>query len=292
MGPVYGALPLREDLWSEDATHTLIEAWGERYIAVNRGNLRQNQWQEIADAVNNYVSSCRSRKVIVTTKETPRTDVQCKNRIDTLKKKYKTEKARVLDSNGAYISQWPFFESLDDLLRTSFQANSTPSTDRSPLRAAWSFSPVPVGPRSATKKRTAPTKIPAGCADDGSLFLRNFSTFSAFASAAIEAEGSDGWRSRTGSRRKEKTLGTGNCKKDGYGELAEAIEKLGDMYERVEREKQRQMIELEKHRMLFAKELEVHRMQLFVDAQVQFQKIKRHKRDNGVAELLYPWQML
>ncbi|KAF5731391.1 hypothetical protein HS088_TW18G00068 [Tripterygium wilfordii] len=288
MGSVNGALPLREDLWSDDATHTLIEAWGERYIAVNRGNVRQNQWQEIADTVNNYVSSCRRRRGLVTTNETARTDVQCRNRIDTLKKKHKTEKARVLDSNGAYISPWPFFARLDDLLGTSFPASSTRSTDRRPSPPAWSFSPVPVGPRSGAKKRTAQMKTPAGLADNGSLFRRSSSTFSAFAAAAIEAEGSDG--SRSGSRRREKTRDTDYCKKDGYRELAEAIEKLGDMYERVESEKQRQMIELEKHRMLFAKELEVHRMQLFVDAQVQFQKIKRHKRDNGVE--LYRWQMM
>ena len=71
----------REDCWSEDATSTLIEAWEQRYIELNRGNLRQKQWQE---------------------------DVQCKNQIDTSKKKYTIEKARVLDSNGSYKSPWPF----------------------------------------------------------------------------------------------------------------------------------------------------------------------------------------
>ncbi|CAE5966842.1 unnamed protein product [Arabidopsis arenosa] len=36
----------REDWWSEDATATLIEAWGDRYVNLNRGNLRQNDWKE------------------------------------------------------------------------------------------------------------------------------------------------------------------------------------------------------------------------------------------------------
>ena len=65
----------REDCWNEDATSFLIEAWEQRYIELNRGNLRQKQWQK---------------------------DVQCKNQIDTSKKKYMIEKARVLDSNGSY----------------------------------------------------------------------------------------------------------------------------------------------------------------------------------------------
>ena len=43
--------PAREDYWSEDATSTLIEAWGQHYIELNRGNLCQKQWQEVADAV-------------------------------------------------------------------------------------------------------------------------------------------------------------------------------------------------------------------------------------------------
>ncbi|CAI0555816.1 unnamed protein product [Linum tenue] len=34
----------REDCWSEGATESLIEAWGERYVSVKGGNLRQKDW--------------------------------------------------------------------------------------------------------------------------------------------------------------------------------------------------------------------------------------------------------
>ncbi|CAI9787238.1 unnamed protein product [Fraxinus pennsylvanica] len=57
--------------------------------------------------------------------------------------------------------------------------------------------------------------------------------------------------------------------------LAKAIERFGEIYERVESMKQRQMVELEKQRMQFAKDLEVQRMQLFMDTQVQLEKIKQ-----------------
>ncbi|KAI8000746.1 Trihelix transcription factor ASIL2 [Camellia lanceoleosa] len=83
--PPSRSLPFREDCWSEEATSTLVDAWGRRYLDLNRGNLRQKDWQEVADAVNLRHGH---------TKKTRRTDVQCKNRIDTLKKKYKVEKAR------------------------------------------------------------------------------------------------------------------------------------------------------------------------------------------------------
>jgi hypothetical protein len=51
-------------------------------MELNRGNLRQKYWQDVADAVNALHGH---------TKKTHRTDVQCKNRIDTIKKKYKIE---------------------------------------------------------------------------------------------------------------------------------------------------------------------------------------------------------
>ena len=45
-------LPYREDCWSEGETAALVAAWGTRYEDLNRGNLRQKQWQEVAKAVN------------------------------------------------------------------------------------------------------------------------------------------------------------------------------------------------------------------------------------------------
>ena len=94
-------MPVREDCWSEEATSTLVDTWGRRFVELNKGNLRQKDWQDVADAVNALHGH---------TKKTFRSDVQCKNRIDTIKKKYKVEKARVLESNGSFASTWPFFE--------------------------------------------------------------------------------------------------------------------------------------------------------------------------------------
>jgi hypothetical protein len=247
--PSRTVFPGREDCWSEDATHTLIEAWGDRHLELNRGNLRQRHWQQVAAAVN----ACHGHDGA----KSRRSDVQCKNRIDTLKKKYKIEKARVSESGGAYASEWPFFASLDALVGSTFfkpsplaaGAHRETLPDDSP---AWTLSPVPVGPR--TKKRPA----------------------------ASEAEqlGSDRWRWSVGSDRKEGERGVG------YRELAQAIERVGEIYERVEGAKLRQMIELEKQRMQFAKDLECHRMQLLLETQVQLQKIKRASW-SGERELLH-----
>ncbi|KAJ7981580.1 Trihelix transcription factor [Quillaja saponaria] len=275
----YSHFPGREDCWTEDATFTLIDAWGERHLELNRGNLRQKHWLEVADAVNGrhgYVKKAR------------RTDIQCKNRIDTLKKRYKIEKARVSESDGTYTSPWPFFTHLDALIGDSFPAkrSSPPYTgyqrNTPPSKSpAWVTAHIPVGPRSGTLKRSAPATA------DDSYFRRKFSVFAAAAAAAAEAEevngsGSDDSVSSIGSPKKgrggDKEGGGNRNSGVGYKELAQSIERFGEIYERVEAKKQRHMIELEKQRMQFAKDLEYQRMQLFMETQVQLQKIRRVKR--------------
>ncbi|KAL2544506.1 Trihelix transcription factor ASIL2 [Forsythia ovata] len=82
----------------------LVDAWGARYLELNSGNLRSNDCQDVADAVN----ACHGH-----TKRTRCTDVQCKNRIDTMKKKFKTEKAKIAESNGTVTSSWPFLSCID-----------------------------------------------------------------------------------------------------------------------------------------------------------------------------------
>ncbi|KAA8526289.1 hypothetical protein F0562_008508 [Nyssa sinensis] len=264
------SMPVREDCWLEDATHTLIEAWGDRYLELNRGNLRQKHWQEVADAVNARHGHSKKAR---------RTDIQCKNRIDTLKKKYKIEKARVIESNSNYTSQWPFFYRLDELIGFSYRPSPTVAPHRktqpSPsLPALPPPSSIPVGPRS---KRPAPMPVPV----EDSFSRRNFSAMAAAAAAAAEAEEeSETSRSRSsaGSRRRD---GNGV---EGFRQLAEAIERFGEIYERVEEAKQRQSIELEKQRMQFAKDLEIQRMKLFMDSQIQLEKIKRGKRNSETAD--------
>ncbi|XP_004505493.1 trihelix transcription factor ENAP2-like isoform X1 [Cicer arietinum] len=276
----------REDCWSEDATFTLIDAWGEHYLDLNRGNLRQKHWQEVADAVNDIHAAGNNRKA-------RRTDVQCKNRIDTLKKKYKIEKARVSETDGGYQSPWSFFSRLDALIGDTFpikklsppaNVRTTPAAVKPPPLPpppAWIIS-HPVGPRSGTQKR------PALANRDDASFRRNFSAFAAAAAAAAEAESeeSEEWRSSSGTGSGKKGKESDKNLEFGFRELAQAIERFGDIYERVEDAKQRQMVELEKQRMQFAKDLEFQRMQLFMETQVQLQKIKRSKRSSGSADSL------
>lgn len=94
----------REDCWSEGATAVLIDAWGERYLELSRGNLKQKHWKEVAEIVSSREDYSKSSK----------TDIQCKNRIDTVKKKYKLERAKIASGGGP--SGWPFFDPLERLI--------------------------------------------------------------------------------------------------------------------------------------------------------------------------------
>ncbi|GLT68342.1 hypothetical protein SLA2020_405860 [Shorea laevis] len=271
-------LPVREDCWSEEATSTLVDAWGRRYLELNRGNLRQKDWQDVADVVNALHGH---------TKKTHRSDVQCKNRIDTIKKKYKVEKARVT-SNGTLTSSWPFFDRMDSLVGPNYASKKpSPSRKLSPkpsprLSPRISGSPPVALPLPLPYRRTPtpaamvamPQKRGSASVDDG-YFRRNYSALAA-AAAAAESEEEEGGESEG----EESDQGEGE-EKEGMRRLARAIERFGEMYERVEGEKLRQMVELEKQRMQFAKDLEVQRMRMFMDTQVQLERIKRGKRSGS-----------
>ncbi|GMI77673.1 hypothetical protein like AT3G58630 [Hibiscus trionum] len=283
--PSSRTLPVREDCWSEEATSTLIDTWGSRYVELNRGNLRQKDWQDVADAVNALHGH---------TKKTHRTDVQCKNRIDTIKKKYKVEQTRVAASNGALASSWQFFERMDALIGSNFSAKKvSPSPKMSP-KPSPSLSPripgsppvalpLPLPYRTTLAPATVvslPQKRPA--VDDG-YFNRNYSAVAAAAAAAVESDEEEGEESEG-----EEIEGEGEGEeREGMRRLARVIERFGQVYERVEGEKLKQMVELEKQRMQFAKDLEVQRMRMFMDTQVQLEKIKRGKRSSGSSGEIY-----
>ncbi|KAG6407279.1 hypothetical protein SASPL_130265 [Salvia splendens] len=286
--------PFREDCWTEEATATLVDTWGQRYLELNRGNLRQKDWQEVADAVNALHGH---------TKKTHRTDVQCKNRIDTLKKKYKTERTRIAESNGALASSWPFFSTLEHLIGSNFNKHQQSKVITSPQSAPQLSLPAPplavplsyrkpmnpavVTPFSLPQKRPMSSPVV-----DKSFFRRNYSAMAAAAAAPDdeaddgddeELEGDEVEGSEDGAEEEEEVG------QEGMRRLAKAIENFGEIFEKVEGNKLRQMVELEKQRMQFAKDLEVQRMQLFMDTQVQLEKVKRAKRpgsSDGIAAIL------
>ncbi|MQM08812.1 hypothetical protein Taro_041671 [Colocasia esculenta] len=297
----------REDCWSEGATGALVEAWGDRYIELSRGNLRQKDWKDVADMVNEHLEA---------TGKPHKTDIQCKNRIDTVKKKYKIEKAR------PGPSQWTFFSRLDSLVGPG-------SSNGGAKKAHQNTGALAVKPQSRPLSITVKHRAPANPNPKPSLSLcsEGSSSRSKINSSPISCESSRG-DSGGGGARSDDDLGVGddvdeggglfrggkvnferrrpwgssldvNCVVGGGGgsggdgvdgafvELAKAIVNFGEIYERVESSKQQQMLELERQRMEFAKELEFQRMQMFMEAQLELEKMKRPKYAFGAVDTTF-----
>ncbi|XP_010423458.1 PREDICTED: trihelix transcription factor ASIL2-like [Camelina sativa] len=224
----------REDWWSEEATATLVEAWGNRYVKLHHGNLRQNDWKDVADAVNSrHGDNARAK-----------TDVQCKNRIDTLKKKYKTEKAKLSPST------WRFFDRLDFLIG--------PVVKKSTRGGGVVKSVVPfVNPNHLN-----PAGSESSLDDDDDDNESGDWEFVARKQPRVEEVD----LSEEGS----------TCR-----ELASAILRFGEVYERIEGKKQQMMIELEKQRMEVTKEVELKRLNMLMEMQLEIEKSKQRKRRVG-----------
>ena len=93
-------------------------------------------------------------------------------------------------------------------------------------------------------------------------------------------------------KRSRDEAGSGGDK--GFKELARVIEAFAEMYERVENAKQKHELEMERQRIEFLKQLEVKRMENFIDAHVKLARAKRPKKkttggaadDAGAMELV------
>ncbi|KAF8401138.1 hypothetical protein HHK36_014442 [Tetracentron sinense] len=293
----------REDCWSEGATSTLIDAWGERYLELSRGNLKQKHWKDVADIVGSRDHYSKP----------PKTDVQCKNRIDTLKKKYKLEKGKIASGSGPGPgpgpgpSKWSFFHRLDHLIgpTAKFPAGTSTTT------------PMPATP-TPTLGHKVPVAIPVGGARSFHQFQHqqhqqqqkkkqqfrgpvSMKSESSKSEAEDSPDSTDSFPPETFNRKKPRIereansnpvqpgafrrdvgMGRGRGWGNSVRELTQAIMKFGEAYERAESSKLQQGVEMEKQRMKFAKELELQRMQFFMKTQLELTQLKHGKKVGNV----------
>ena len=90
--------------WTSDAVSCLLEKYGEKYLA-GRGLLRNTDWEEVAHSVNSLPTLQGQLKTVK----------RCRDKMDSLKRRYKTEKTRLLGT-GASVSTWIFFNKMDEIL--------------------------------------------------------------------------------------------------------------------------------------------------------------------------------
>ncbi|KAI3522916.1 hypothetical protein L1887_00968 [Cichorium endivia] len=106
--------------WSDTAIAFLLDAYLEKFMQLNRGNLRVRDWEEVAAVVS---ERCENQSKSVE---------QCKNKVDNLKKRYKLERHRVMNSNGGSTrSHWPWYQKMEQIVGNSLPLIAVLDEDKS-----------------------------------------------------------------------------------------------------------------------------------------------------------------
>ncbi|KAK9269261.1 hypothetical protein L1049_001031 [Liquidambar formosana] len=232
--------------WTEHATSVLLEAWGDRYLQLGRKSLRSDDWTEVAEKVSEV-------------SKVERTDTQCRNRLDTLKKKYKKEKAKVDEiggGGGSSSSKWVYFKKMDMLMAVSPRQNCG----------------LACGVDSGEYVFMNP-KVYLNCSN-GLDEMRD-SPANSESCEGDEDDDLDGIPQRGTTRN-----GAGDDEGSSFRLLADSVQKFGEIYEKIENTKRQQMMELEKMRMDFHRELELQKKQILERAQAEIEKIRQGDDDD------------
>uniref|UniRef100_A0A0D6R195 Myb/SANT-like DNA-binding domain-containing protein n=1 Tax=Araucaria cunninghamii TaxID=56994 RepID=A0A0D6R195_ARACU len=94
---------IKRDEWSEGAVTSLLDAYESKWLLRNRAKLKGNDWEEVARHVSVRSDGTKSVK----------TQTQCKNKIESMKKRYRAESNNANNS----ASSWPLYSRMDNLLR-------------------------------------------------------------------------------------------------------------------------------------------------------------------------------
>ncbi|XP_022764374.1 trihelix transcription factor ASIL1-like [Durio zibethinus] len=119
---------LKRDEWSEGAVSSLLEAYENKWVLRNRAKLKGHDWEDVARYVSARANCTKS----------PKTQTQCKNKIESMKKRYRSESAT---ADG---SSWPLYPRLDLLLRGS--APPPPPPQLHPLTVPQPPASLPTNP--------------------------------------------------------------------------------------------------------------------------------------------------
>ncbi|MBA0779398.1 hypothetical protein Gotri_003653 [Gossypium trilobum] len=224
--------------WTEHETLVLLDAWGDCFLQCGRKSLRTEEWQEVAEKVSEI-------------SKIERTETQCRNRLDTLKKKYKKEKAMLTETGGS-TSKWVYFKKMDMLMSTPPQQG----------RLSCGFDSgeyVFMNPRVYLNRA------------NGLDEMRDSPANSEFADS--EEDVSDGLPP------KKRRFGRQSGEDSSVKLLADSIQKFSDIYEKIENSKRQQMLELEKMRMDFHRELEMQKRQIMERAQAEIAELQHGENE-------------
>ncbi|XP_043697876.1 trihelix transcription factor ASIL2-like [Telopea speciosissima] len=91
--------------WSHEETVALIDSYRDKWYTLRRGNLKATHWQDVADAIARRCPFANPSK----------TSVQCRHKVEKLRKRYRTEKQKALSNPGRFSSSWVYFRKMDGM---------------------------------------------------------------------------------------------------------------------------------------------------------------------------------
>ncbi|KAG7028740.1 Trihelix transcription factor ASIL2, partial [Cucurbita argyrosperma subsp. argyrosperma] len=90
--------------WTHDETIALIDSYRDKWYSLRRGNLKATHWQEVADSVSHRCPNASP----------PKTAVQCRHKMEKLRKRYRTELQRARSMPlSRFTSSWVHFKQMD-----------------------------------------------------------------------------------------------------------------------------------------------------------------------------------
>ncbi|KAK6135919.1 hypothetical protein DH2020_030337 [Rehmannia glutinosa] len=172
-----------------------------------------------------------------------RNEVDCRNQLDVLKNKYKKEMAKV-ESSG-HGSKWVFFKKMDVLLNSGNRGHCG----------------LGCGVDSGEYVFMSP-----------GVYLERSNVLDEMRDSPGQSDDDDDGEEDMGGEEE----GDGECARV----LADSIQKFGEIYEKIEESKRKQMVELETMRQDFQRELEFQKKQIVERAEAEIAKIREMDDDD------------
>ncbi|KMZ57564.1 hypothetical protein ZOSMA_84G00020 [Zostera marina] len=244
--------------WMEDSTFVLLDAWGTLYLQNGRKSIRSDEWTEVAKKVNE-------------TSITPRTEAQCRNRLDTLKKKYKKEMLRIEETMNS-TSNWVYFKKMEELmgLPTPSPALRNHHQPRVVSSGDYVEYAYPTNSRNYSNQMNGLERR----LRDGSEQLVNNQNGEDLDES--DDDESDGLPPQSN----KKSKSSGFLDSSSSRMLAESINAFGMIYERIEKSRMKHLAELERMRRDFHRDLEMQRRTILERAQEELQKLRQEDEES------------
>ncbi|CDY42958.1 BnaA01g17960D [Brassica napus] len=255
--------------WNDEETAALVNAYKDKWFALRRGNLRAADWDDVAAAVSSLHTLGGPAK----------SAIQCRHKIEKLRKRYRGEKQRSLNRPGKFSSSWDLFPILDamELKGSHGKPSSGEFGGGFPLKSFGDRSFASHGFKAKNFSKPEANFSPEMDYDDE--FDEGFnpriqhSRSSSRANGYGRKDGSYPRSNNTGvsngygssSRFKHEQMNAADVESDPIDEVVSSVKMLTEMFVRVENSKMEMMREMEKTRM----EMELKHCQMMLESQQQ-----------------------